>query len=82
MTSHEMRNPLSAILQSADAITSMVEEASRRRPSGSRIELDIASADSIADSASTIMACAQHQKRIVDDILTLSKVCQRMIVLF
>lgn len=80
MTSHEMRNPLSAILQSADAITSMVDEASEGRPKGSRIELDAASADSIADSASTIMACAQHQKRIVDDILTLSKLDASLLV--
>ncbi|EHL01827.1 putative Hybrid signal transduction histidine kinase K [Glarea lozoyensis 74030] len=29
--------------------------------------------DSIADASSTILLCAQHQKRIIDDILTLSK---------
>jgi signal transduction histidine kinase len=80
MTSHEMRNPLSAILQSADAITSVIDEASEGRPNGSRIELDAASAESIADSASTIMACAQHQKRIVDDILTLSKLDASLLV--
>jgi len=80
MTSHEMRNPLSAILQSADAITSLVEEASEKRKNMSKIELDTASADSIADSASTIMACAQHQKRIVDDILTLSKLDASLLV--
>jgi signal transduction histidine kinase len=28
---------------------------------------------SILDSAQTILLCAQHQKRIIDDILTLSK---------
>lgn len=84
ITSHEMRNPLSAILQSADAIASMVEEASEKRwkgvTNGFKIELDQVSADSIADSASTIMACAQHQKRIVDDILTLSKLDASLLV--
>jgi signal transduction histidine kinase len=80
MTSHEMRNPLSAILQSADAITSVVEEANEKQPNGSVIELDRASADSITDSASTIMTCAQHQKRIVDDILTLSKLDASLLV--
>jgi signal transduction histidine kinase len=80
MTSHEMRNPLSAILQSADAITATVEEASEKRKTVSGIELDTATADSIADSALTIMACAQHQKRIVDDILTLSKLDASLLV--
>lgn len=80
MTSHEMRNPLSAILQSADAITSVVEEANEKQPNASGIELDRASADSITDSASTIMTCAQHQKRIVDDILTLSKLDASLLV--
>lgn len=55
MTSHEMRNPLSAILQSADAISSVVEEVSEKKPHGVKIEIDQASADSIADYASTIM---------------------------
>ncbi|QDS76665.1 hypothetical protein FKW77_000128 [Venturia effusa] len=76
-----MRNPLSAILQSADAIASMLVEAqATRRPSSFKMEIDQASADSIYDSASTIMACAQHQKRIVDDILTLSKLDASLLV--
>jgi signal transduction histidine kinase len=29
--------------------------------------------EAVLDSAQTIMLCAQHQKRIVDDILTISK---------
>ncbi|RAL68170.1 hypothetical protein DID88_008879 [Monilinia fructigena] len=58
MTSHEMRNPLSAILQCSDEITSALT----------------------IDAAQTIALCAQHQKRIVDDILTLSKLDSALLV--
>jgi signal transduction histidine kinase len=66
-TSHEMRNPLSAILQCADQISSSLTEA-RDSPG---LQSDIL--DSNIDAAQTITLCAQHQKRIVDDVLTLSK---------
>ncbi|KAI1609366.1 sensory transduction histidine kinase [Exophiala viscosa] len=74
-TSHEMRNPLSAILQCADSITtSLGELAETTQLSGPQkdiLELTI-------DSAQTITLCAQHQKRIVDDVLTLSKLDSAM----
>ncbi|KAK4124812.1 putative histidine kinase group protein [Parathielavia appendiculata] len=95
MTSHEMRNPLSAIIHCADAITgtlSRVQELLNNGVYGS----DVASkgtaelrssptvseewvseahelVESSIDNAETIVTCAQHQKRIVDDILTMSK---------
>lgn len=69
-TSHEMRNPLTAILQSSEEIASSLAQ----------LRLDpnipppfIENIESNIDSAQTIMLCAQHQKRIVDDVLTLSK---------
>lgn len=74
-TSHEMRNPLSAILQSADSITASLSDL---------LEVDTLTAtqrdmvDSTIDSAQTITLCAQHQKRIVDDVLTLSKLDSAM----
>ncbi|KAI9744446.1 MAG: hypothetical protein M1818_001975 [Claussenomyces sp. TS43310] len=79
ITSHEMRNPLSAILQCADEICltlsdcrsgDLVSTVARRQ--GPRQNLD-EKLDSSIDAAQTITLCAQHQKRIVDDILTLSK---------
>ena len=95
MTSHEMRNPLSAIIHCADAITatlSRVQELLGSGAFGSTAEIAgqaIAELSSITnqgwlaearelvetsiDSAETIVTCAQHQKRIVDDILTMSK---------
>ncbi|KAI1473666.1 hypothetical protein F4774DRAFT_31850 [Daldinia eschscholtzii] len=92
MTSHEMRNPLSAIVQCADAVIGCLTKAQelidsisvkpdqngalnppaadahgRVRKEGSQLVKDS------IDNAETIIACAQHQKRIVDDILTMSK---------
>lgn len=68
--SHELRNPLSAIFQLAETIitslpTSHVEDVSR---------VDLINAlNGNIENAQTILECAQHQKRIVDDVLTLSK---------
>ncbi|KIW86788.1 uncharacterized protein Z519_12574 [Cladophialophora bantiana CBS 173.52] len=74
-TSHEMRNPLSAILQCADSITGSLSEMrdanGLTKPQQEILDLTI-------DSAQTITLCAQHQKRIVDDVLTLSKLDSAM----
>ncbi|KAF2236032.1 hypothetical protein EV356DRAFT_82045 [Viridothelium virens] len=69
ITSHEMRNPLSAILQCADEISSSLQEARNTDPES----LDPELISNNIDAAQTIALCAQHQKRIVDDVLTLSK---------
>lgn len=69
ITSHEMRNPLSAILQCADEITLGINAF---RNAGDRTVPDELLTSNL-DAAQTIALCAQHQKRIVDDILTLSK---------
>lgn len=72
MTSHEMRNPLSAILQSADSIVSSLQVTDSTSSNQDRT-LAAHLVDDLVDAAHTIILCAQHQKRIVDDILTLSK---------
>ena len=72
MTSHEMRNPLSAILQSADSIVHTLTTIGMPIL-GENMSLSPDTADEIIDAAQTVILCAQHQKRIVDDILTLSK---------
>lgn len=69
ITSHEMRNPLSAILQCADEIVSSLSDAKNQKDNPEHMTLFN---DNI-DAAQTIALCAQHQKRIVDDVLTLSK---------
>ena len=71
ITSHEMRNPLSAILLCADEIISSLGELHLDEASSSKLDEVLQGA---VESAKTIGQCAQHQKRIVDDILTLSKI--------
>ncbi|KAK8088387.1 hypothetical protein PG997_003348 [Apiospora hydei] len=78
MTSHEMRNPLSAIIQSADStidslkvVMSMI---SQSHPKDDRIvQQTNVEIKQCLDSLHTIVSCSLHQKRVVDDILTLSK---------
>ncbi|KAE9368499.1 hypothetical protein N431DRAFT_414964 [Stipitochalara longipes BDJ] len=80
MTSHEMRNPLSAILQCSDEISSSLTEfqmLEEEAQSGQKLS-DVL--ESSIDAAQTIALCAQHQKRIVDDVLTLSKLDSALLV--
>ncbi|KAL1797756.1 hypothetical protein ACET3X_004362 [Alternaria dauci] len=87
MTSHEMRNPLSAMVQCADSIYSSLNEmkALARREAltfqpAIRNQLKELISNSL-DAVETIQACATHQKRIVDDILTLSKLDSKLLVI-
>jgi len=79
ITSHEMRNPLSAILQCADDIQTTLEtfQSSNEQHEESLGNL----LDSAVDSAATIALCANHQKRIVDDVLTLSKLDSKLLAI-
>lgn len=71
VVSHEMRNPLSAIVHCADAITSAVEECQAQLSAIPAPCLEALNDN--AASANIILQCANHQKRIIDDVLTLSK---------
>ncbi|KAL6858123.1 hypothetical protein ACO1O0_005575 [Amphichorda felina] len=105
MTSHEMRNPLSAIIHCTDAIIASLSriedlddvsmpptptnttasnegqlqpqteqsEEQERKQEGRKLLKDA------IDHAETIETCAQHQKRIVDDILTMSKLDSKLL---
>jgi signal transduction histidine kinase len=80
ITSHEMRNPLSAILQCADNITVSLGEMLERQEQKQLLpKSEIEHLASSIDAADTIILCAQHQKRIVDDVLTLSKLDSHML---
>ncbi|CAI6342165.1 unnamed protein product [Periconia digitata] len=70
-TSHEMRNPLSAIMQCADGILAAQPPADNALPMPSPNSY-ASILDQTLDAAQTIAQCAQHM-RIVDDILTVSK---------
>jgi len=76
ITSHEMRNPLSAILQCADDISSALAIS---RANGTPLEVQ--AVESCFDAAQTITLCVQHQKSIVDDILTISKLDSNLLLI-
>lgn len=76
MVSHELRNPLSAILQSADGIITVLEETLNQD-----ISKNASLQEVISDASSTIVLCSQHMKCIVDDILTLSKLDSNLLVI-
>jgi signal transduction histidine kinase/CheY-like chemotaxis protein len=71
MISHEVRNPLSAILHCTEDILEAVND---KESSGVPV------AD-IAQAAETISLCVAHQKKIVDDVLTFSKLDASMLTL-
>lgn len=98
MTSHEMRNPLSAILHCTDAIIASLSRVQdltenpapptptptdatmpERRPSSDRSSEEKKLLEDSIENAETIVTCAQHQKRIVDDILTMSKLDSKLL---
>lgn len=96
MTSHEMRNPLSAIIHCADAITAALNKVQAFIGGSQRGLGEILAGntqndhwntevrdclESSIDSAETIVGCAQHQKRIVDDILTMSKLDSKLLTI-
>lgn len=74
ITSHEMRNPLSAILMCADDIR---ETLSRHTLTG----IDAQVAEDCIESANNIALCVQHQKSIVNDILTVSKLDSNLLLI-
>jgi PAS domain S-box-containing protein len=87
MTSHEMRNPLSAMVQCADSISSSLKAMgvfTREDSIAAQPLLQSQLKEMIStslDAVETIQACATHQKRIVDDILTLSKLDSKLLVI-
>lgn len=78
IVSHEMRNPLSAIFQCADMIRLSVEDIKEKGFSKEAVEEVL---QSNVDNSAVIILCAQHQKRIVDDVLTLSKLEHMMLLI-
>lgn len=74
MVSHEIRNPLSAVLHLAEEIkeTSKAMEGVGPRPE---------QVAEIIDAADTILVCVSHQSVLVDDILNFSKLDSAMMSL-
>jgi signal transduction histidine kinase/PAS domain-containing protein/ActR/RegA family two-component response regulator len=78
ITSHEMRNPLSAITQCADSIIMSFQDAKATSDEQSLVELVKLN----AEAAESILFCAAHQRRIIDDVLTLGKLDSRLLTIF
>lgn len=77
MTSHEMRNPLSALCQCADEIIGSIATYRKTHPEiAERLQTML---EGCLEAAHTISLCANHQKRIINDVLTLSRLDSRMI---
>lgn len=78
MISHEIRNPLSACLHCAEDIIDTVDEGSK---TASELGKSMVSIASIKEAAETIMLCISHQKTLIDDILSFSKLDSSMLSL-
>ncbi|KAK5047536.1 hypothetical protein LTR84_006633 [Exophiala bonariae] len=74
ITSHEMRNPLSAILICAEDIKASLQ---KHQFDGQAVQV-IAEC---VEAADTITLCVQHQKTIVDDVLTVSKLNSNLLLI-
>ncbi|KAH0261568.1 histidine kinase, partial [Aureobasidium melanogenum] len=70
MISHEMRNPLSSIIQLTESVTSIPAET-----------LPPEVFDTVTDAAHTISICALHMKVIIDEVLDFSKLDSNLLVL-
>jgi signal transduction histidine kinase len=82
-----MRNPLSAVIQCADSSIDAINQISRLAAQmtsdnleNSRREIQEHIRASL-DAQQTIVSCSLHQKRVIDDILTLSKLDSNLILI-
>jgi len=75
MVSHEIRNPLSAVLHLAEEVKEVTKEIAVDHED---IRDQIAD---ILDAADTILLCVSHQNTLVDDILSFSKLDSMMLSL-
>jgi PAS domain S-box-containing protein len=80
MVGHEVRNPLSAITLCAESILDSLESA-MEVSNGSVITIDRGIVEGHVENAQVITTCIQHQRRIIDDVLTLSKLDSGLLVI-
>lgn len=75
MVSHEIRNPLSAVMHLAEEVKDVTREI------GNKHEDVKEQVSEIMDAADTILLCVSHQNTLVDDILSFSKLDSMMLSL-
>ncbi|KAF1925275.1 putative histidine kinase HHK8p [Didymella exigua CBS 183.55] len=85
MTSHELRNPLSAVVQCADSVIASLQGLPLHDGITPIDDMDFKRIrDEVVtsiDSLQTIVSCSLHQKRVIDDVLTLSKLDSNLILI-
>ncbi|KAJ6195224.1 putative histidine kinase HHK8p [Bipolaris maydis] len=85
MTSHELRNPLSAVIQCADSVIASLQQLLSRELTAHDQSLNAAKVSaeirSCIESLLIIVSCSMHQKRVIDDVLTLSKLDSDLILI-
>jgi signal transduction histidine kinase len=85
MTSHELRNPLSAVVQCADSVITSLQGLPLHDARTVINDMDLKRIrDEVVtsiDSLQTIVSCSLHQKRVIDDVLTLSKLDSNLILI-
>jgi signal transduction histidine kinase len=72
MISHEIRNPLSAMVHCVEDINDALKE---------KEHTGVVPSEPIAEALDTINLCISHQKNIVDDVLSYSKLDSSMLAL-
>ncbi|KAK5553493.1 hypothetical protein LTR46_008468 [Exophiala xenobiotica] len=77
VVSHEMRNPLSAITQLADGIAACVDDWNSMDDHSMESAIQLLKEN--VENGKTILLCASHQKRVIDDVLTLSKLDSQLL---
>ncbi|KAF1998991.1 hypothetical protein P154DRAFT_405142, partial [Amniculicola lignicola CBS 123094] len=73
VVSHEMRNPLSAIVHCADTISASISDIETKAYIDTIPDAVLETLRDNVANAHTILDCAKHQKRIIDDVLTLGR---------
>jgi signal transduction histidine kinase len=81
MVGHEVRNPLSAITLCAESILDSLETALATASPEGVITIPQPVVESHIENAEVITTCIQHQRRIIDDVLTLSKLDSGLLVI-
>lgn len=85
MTSHELRNPLSAVIQCADSVIASLQQLLGQELGTSNQAFDYTKIAteirSCIESLLIIVSCGMHQKRVIDDVLTLSKLDSNLILI-
>ena len=76
--SHEMRNPLGAILLLADSIPTSLP------PISGGNQVSVLTPDlrhTLLDAAANIQLCAKHMKQIAEEVLTFSRLDSKLLIL-